>query len=277
MNTHRLIQILGETIGLIALAGASMNCASHDAGHDMVPDAGSNAASDAGPASCNEAKTLYRVSIDGPQTLYVGGDKTMPWTAYCDAMATKKPVEYLDLDTHDGNANFSEFNEITETTSFKVRTLFRKVRIDPANLTIDSADRKFTDRIVNREGSSITKSAVLSKTIDYMPYATAETCGGSNFTVAEGNVDLSSSPFEIATKPCAPIGSNTIIGSSAPAQKFELRSESIRAGSATPTCGRASINCLPNAVNGEVGLEGKIQLGYVGYKAGSNQPGPKQH
>ena len=72
MKTDRLIEIIGATIGLFGLAGASMNCASHD---------------DAGPATCEEAKSAYGVSVDGPQILYVGGDKTMPWSAYCVGMA----------------------------------------------------------------------------------------------------------------------------------------------------------------------------------------------
>src|SRR5687767_8377185 len=33
-------------------------------------------------------------AADGPYTLYLGGDKTKPWTAYCADMATA-PIEYF--------------------------------------------------------------------------------------------------------------------------------------------------------------------------------------
>jgi len=279
MKAHRLIQILGETAGLIALAAASMNCASPDASHNVVPDAGPTAsdagpmAANAGPATCTEAKTTYRVSVDGPQILYVNGDKTMPWSAYCADMATPKPAEYLELDTRQGEANFSEFSE-GGYPGFTVKTQFRKIRIDPAELSIDSTDKKFTDRrVISSDISPSTNSQVLSRTVDYMPYAVAESCitGGPELT-ASANVDLSSSPFEIANAPCGIFGDNTVTGGG---QKFEFRSyHNGSGGSQDYRCGRASLNCLPDpTINGEVGGEGKIRLRY-GQSSGATRTGP---
>lgn len=258
MKTHRLIDVIGETIGLICLAGASMNCASHDSG----------------PATCEEAKGAYGVSVDGPQILYVGGDKKMPWSAYCADMATKQPFEYLDLDTHDGAANYSEFSEGNGSTAFTVRTQFRKVRIDPVNLTIDSTDKRFTDKKTNPLRAT-TNSAALSKTVDYMPYAAAETCGLLNDQMrAKANVDLSNAPFEIATAACKTVGDNSFTSDNSPTQTFDfLSAGGVAGGAGAPTCGRASLNCLPDpTVNGEVGGQGKIQLRYIGYGTGSPRP-----
>ncbi len=276
MKTHRLIEIIGETIGLICLAGASMNCTSHD---------------DGGPATCEEAKDAYGVSVDGPQVLYIGGNKTMPWLAYCDAMATKKPVEYVELNTHDGRANFSEFSERTASSGFKVRTQFRKVRIDPANLTIDSTDAKFSDKQITGGNKFSDRpltppnpspmSAVLSKMVDYMPYAAAETCGNpfNESGGAQANVDLSNSPFEVATMPCKTIGENTVTFDDSPRQMLDFRSTGGGGGddAMTATCGHASLNCLPDPiVNGEVGGQGKLQLRYIGYgqSSGDTRTGP---
>ena len=58
----------------------------------------------------------------------------MPWSAYCAGMATPNPAEYLELDTRQGEANFSEFSE-GGYPGFIVKTQFRKIRIDPAELT----------------------------------------------------------------------------------------------------------------------------------------------
>jgi len=270
MKTDRLIErireIIGATIGLFGLAGASMSCASHD---------------DAGPATCEEAKSAYGVSVDGPQILYVNGDKTMPWLAYCDAMATEKPVEYVELDTHDGRANFSEFSERTASTAFKVRTQFRKVRIDPSNLTIDSTDAKFSDKRLTAATDPSPQSAVLSKKVDYMPYAAAETCGNSfdESGGAQANVDLSNSPFEVATMPCKTIGKNTVTFDDSPRKKLDFRSAGGGGGNdgMTATCGHASLNCLPDPiVNGEVGGQGKLLLRYIGYgqSSGDTRTGP---
>jgi hypothetical protein len=257
MKTDRLIEIIGATIGLFGLAGASMNCASPDAG----------------PATCEEAKSAYGVSVDGPQILYVGGDKSMPWSAYCVGMTTQQAVEYLELDTHDGSANFSEFSESSNSTAFTVRTQFRKVRIDPVNLTIDSTDRKFAERTTNPP-HIVASSAVLLRTIDYMPYGAAETCGAFNDMHAKANVDLSNGPFEVATAACKTIGENTVTHDDPPTQTFDFSSANAGTGAAgPPTCGRASLNCLPDpAVNGEVGGQGKIQLHYTGYGTASPRP-----
>lgn len=80
---------------------------------------------------------------NGTYTLYIDGDQTKPWDAYCHRMNLSEPVEYL---TVNEDSNFSEISSGTDI----VVTHYRRYRIDPVRLEIDPLD----DEFATTEGTS---------------------------------------------------------------------------------------------------------------------------
>jgi hypothetical protein len=70
------------------------------------------------PATCAD----IALPTDGEYTLYVGGDKGKPWTAYCADMATT-PVEYLPLAMVLGDHNVSQYTAGGASPGTSVRTV----------------------------------------------------------------------------------------------------------------------------------------------------------
>ena len=266
-----------EMCGLMLMAGMTINCM--------------GGGGPTGPATCKDAKTAYGVSTDGPQTLYVGGDKSSPWSAYCIGMATDSPIEYLELPQFDKNGkpiNFSEYMEATgvgagsgQTPDFLVRTHYDRVRIDPINLTVDISDSKFThpDRVFmppdSGDPTAPPTSNVLKLAIGTMPFGAAMECGqvldtGGAPVPAKANINFEGLPFVLAqTQLCGGLsGSTATPDPSTPDAIVNFTGLGETATSATGsvmTCGRASVQCLPDpAVNGQVGGQKTIQLSYTG-------------
>jgi hypothetical protein len=238
-----------------------------------------------GPSTCFEAKDAYHVNADGPQTLYVDGDKSMPWSAYCVGMTSDEPIEFIELapysQTGEG-ANYSEFSEPTgpgagegsgNTPNFKVRTQYQRVRIDPATLTIDVTNKAFARSTVEPTGADHV-SVALAQAVGFMPFGVAMQCGSilllDNAGVlkpesASANIDLTNLPFELDDKVfCDEVGlSRALPDPSTPSKivKFDARGET---SVSALTCGRASVRCLPKpTVNGQVSGEKTIQLRYA--------------
>lgn len=266
MNAQHLLL---KTIGLAMIAGSSVNCV----GGDQLS-----------PATCKDAKLVYHVSTDGPQTLYYQGDKSMPWPAFCMAMASDSPKEFLELEQHTASgspANYSEFAELPNTEpaagpapGFHVWTHYGKVRIDPDTLAIDITNTSFINReFAPADGDHM--SVALGQQIDTMPYGAAMECGyGLDATgqpvTANGNVDLTGLPLELAEPPlCNGIGSRAIPDPSSPVKIVDFHA----IGGFTDSgvmCDRASVRCLPDpAVNGHVGGQTTLQLRYASAAPGS--------
>lgn len=260
---------LAKTIGLMVIAVGNMNCA----GEEQL-----------GPATCKEAKAMYGAITDGPQTLYVDGDKSMPWAAYCAGMASDEPKEFIQLPQYTkagAPANYSEFTEAPrkqdvplfgDPAGFHVLTQYEKVRIDPKTLTIDITNKTFARTTVTPPDSDHT-SVALEQAVGYMPYGTAMECGDERKTdedglpihiPAKGNVDLTGLPFELAeVQLCNGIGPNRAIPDPEAPTKL-VNFEAQGTSSDGLTCGRSSVRCLPDpAINGQVGEQGTIQLRYV--------------
>jgi len=95
------------------------------------------------PESCAEIVDLAVEQTgeppeNGTYTLYVNGDESMPWDAYCHDMNRSEQFEFLSVDETD---NFSEVvygDQIATTT-------YRRLRIDPVTLEINPFDVTFAD------------------------------------------------------------------------------------------------------------------------------------
>lgn len=160
------------------------------------------------PATCAAVRAADSKAADGEYTLYAEGDAKRPWQAYCHDMAGT-PIEYLPL-PNTGSAtrlpgdvigamkdqrmvNYSYIKQV-EGGTWSTRaqtTFFDRLRIDPATLKVDVADRRFA-RVV---GPTDFKEA---GTLNGLPYGTASCCYESGWTLGGANVDLRGTSFAIA-------------------------------------------------------------------------------
>jgi len=148
------------------------------------------------PASCQELKTAQPAAADGQYVLYVNGDATKPWTAYCHDMAGT-PKEYLSLPSTGPSLNFSQYTAGYNNGwgATNVRTLFSKVRVDPATLRVTTGDQTFS----SSSGLLWHGDAVTS-----MSYAAAMNCDFGSPGL--GNVDLRGTSFAVAPNQFVAVG-----------------------------------------------------------------------
>lgn len=147
------------------------------------------------PASCQELKYANPSAADGEYTLYFGHDQSKPWKAWCRNMAGT-PAEYLTLPSTGSSLNFSQYTAgVHNGGGTDVRTLFTKVRIDPATLIVSTGDQTFS-----------TSSGLLwhGDAVTSMSYAAAMNCDFGNPGL--GNVDLRGTPFAVAPNQFVAIG-----------------------------------------------------------------------
>ena len=93
------------------------------------------------PKTCAEAQ---EIAIDktgdrpenGTYTLYIDGDESKPWEAYCHDMRRSEPSDYLSVDE---STNYAQKSDGTN----RVTTRYRRLRIDPIRLEIDPNDTTF--------------------------------------------------------------------------------------------------------------------------------------
>jgi hypothetical protein len=138
------------------------------------------------PASCQEVKNANPSAVDGQYTLYISGDASKPWTAWCHNMAGT-PAEYLSLSSTGSSVNFSQYTAgYNNGGGSDVRTLFSKIRIDPATLRVNTGDQTFS-----------TSSGLLwhGDAVTSMSYAAAMNCDFGNPGL--GNVDLRGTSFSV--------------------------------------------------------------------------------
>lgn len=137
------------------------------------------------PATCAAVGT----QTDGEYTLYVGGDKGKPWTAYCADMATTS-IEYLPLAMVLGDHNMSQYTAGGASPGTSVRTSYLRLRIDPVTLAIDIGDQRFSVSSGNLQHS-------FSDAVSSMPFGVAMSCDGAPDGMA--NIDLRGTEFTIAS------------------------------------------------------------------------------
>ncbi|MBT8492271.1 MAG: hypothetical protein KJO07_04355 [Deltaproteobacteria bacterium] len=145
-----------------------------------------------GPASCAERVAGGSAPADGIYTLYLGGDPTMPWTAYCaDTGAT--PVTYLPLVSVGEDQNFAQYTAGGSSPGTSVRTSYTRIRIDPATLVVDIGDQRFSSssgQLAHAGGDQVSS----------MPFGVAMDCSNGENGLA--NIDLVGTPFAIAESFC---------------------------------------------------------------------------
>jgi hypothetical protein len=143
---------------------------------------------------------------DGEYTLYVDGEKSRPWTVWCEAMNRDEPKDYLTVKEAD-NAS-----EVSDGIQF-VRTSFERVRIDPVRLEIDPWDFAFATTIgdialLDAAVTSGSGNTAFRDRIGLEPTATAPTNvplgvayrgeGDSVARAAQSHVDLAGTGFSLA-------------------------------------------------------------------------------
>ncbi|MEM9456221.1 MAG: hypothetical protein AAGF11_18715 [Myxococcota bacterium] len=146
------------------------------------------------PQTCADILTNTPGASDGEYTLYYEGDQGQPWTAYCLDMAGT-PADYLVLPNTGPDVNFSQYTAGGASPGTDVRTNYDRIRIDPITLAVDIDDQTFG----TSNGGQLFHGG---QSVTSMPYAIAEACVGSNSAVGIGNIDLTGTPFTIASAFC---------------------------------------------------------------------------
>ena len=155
------------------------------------------------PASCQDIKAKTPGAVDGEYTLFINHDPSKPWTAFCHAMGTS-PAEFLSLHALGNDHNFSQYTAGGAVSGSNVRTLYGKVRVDPATLLVDISDQTFS----TSSGSLIHGG----ETVSSMPYGVAMSCDDS--PSGAGNIDLTGTPFAVATGEFLQGGTDSAAGTS---------------------------------------------------------------
>lgn len=227
-------------LGLTALA---TGCGAADA--SMPPEASARTqALEALPASCLDIKTASPEAPDGDYTLYVSGEASAPWTAYCHGMAGT-PAEYLTLTQTQAGANYSQYLAGGASYGTTVRTTFTRLRINPTTLKVNTADQTFATSTGSLRHSN---SQVL---VTSMSYGVAISC---NRTLSQGNIDLRGTPFAVPTGQLVPWG-----GSMAGTGAVSSEADQVVSLSGGGYCGFVGIAGIVNPYNQGGGL---LQLQY---------------
>ncbi len=155
------------------------------------------------PATCADIVAQDSSAGDGDYTLYIGGDQSQPWTAYCHDMAGE-PREYLTLINTGGDSNFGQYTAGGASAGTSVRTNYTRVRIDPSDMSVLIVDKTFSTSTGNLTHGSTP--------VDRMSYAVAMSCDSSASGLA--NVDLRGTPFAVSGGFCQngfnPVGDSTV-------------------------------------------------------------------
>lgn len=140
------------------------------------------------PASCAAIHSQRPHARDGDYIIF--NDNTL-FTVYCYDMAGT-PREYITLAQTGTDENYSQYTAGGASPGTNVRTMFTKLRIDPATLTVDIGDLTFASSTgtLNHSGSGTMVTS--------MPYGTAMSCVSPGDSSGAGNIDLHGTPFQVA-------------------------------------------------------------------------------
>ena len=94
------------------------------------------------PSSCEQVRAANPTFPDGVRMLFINGDKTKPWDAYC-VMSVMPALTYLSLTNVGAGVNYSQYTASTTSPGTNTKTNYTKLRIDPATLKIDTNDKRF--------------------------------------------------------------------------------------------------------------------------------------
>jgi hypothetical protein len=140
-------------------------------------------------SSCGDIRRHLVKAPDGDYLLYNNGNL---FTVYCDDMSSNTPREYIDLVKTGYGANFSQYTAGGASAGTNVRTLFKKLRINPASLTVDIGDLTFASSTGWLKHSGSVK-------VTSMPYGVAMSCTAPRAPKGTGNIDLRYTPFQVST------------------------------------------------------------------------------
>jgi hypothetical protein len=139
------------------------------------------------PGTCADIHNQNPKAKDGNYILY---NSNTIFTVYCYDMAGT-PREYITLAQTGANANYSQYTAGGASPGTNVRTMFTKLRVDPATLTVDIGDLTFATSTgsLNHSGSGTTVTS--------MPYGAAMSCAGPGDTSGAANINLRGTPFQV--------------------------------------------------------------------------------
>lgn len=140
------------------------------------------------PVSCEQIKAADPQAQDGPFKLFIDGDPSKPWEAFCAMSAA--PATYLPL-SNTGTANYAQYTAGGARPGVNVRTLYQRVHIDPVLLQVDPNDTTFsssTGQVSDGMGAVATQ----------VGYGAACDCITGFSQTGVANVDLSGTPFAVA-------------------------------------------------------------------------------
>ena len=161
------------------------------------------------PSTCAEIQDLTDNALDGDYLLYVEGDESKPWQAYCyDMLGTRDecrnctlppedcpcdPLEYLPLVQLGATSNYAQYEATTDGRTGKdIHTTYSKVRIDPVTFAVDVTDSVFSE--------SMGEVIYDQQEITIVPYGTALSC--DRFDAGAANIDLTGTPFYLTSGFC---------------------------------------------------------------------------
>ena len=139
------------------------------------------------PGTCADIHKQDPKAKDGNYIIY--NDSTL-FTVYCYDMAGT-PREYISLTQTGANVNYSQYTAGGASPGTNVRTMFTKLRIDPATLTVDIGDLTFATSTGSLDHSGS------GTTVTSMPYGAAMSCAGPGDTSGVGNINLRGTPFQL--------------------------------------------------------------------------------
>ena len=185
------------------------------------------------PATCADLRASFPSAPDGDYLLYVQGDASRAWLAWCQDMAGT-PTEYLSLASLEGPANYSEYAAGGSSPGTSVRTTYRRLRVDPSTLALHTSDQRFassTGQLTNGAGTRVTS----------MPFAAATSCSLQG--VGTGSIDLRGTPFSL------PGEQLSVVGGTAHSLLVDPLRQTFQLASGA-TCGvTASLGGVANAYN----------------------------
>jgi hypothetical protein len=143
------------------------------------------------PISCADAQALYGPNV-GPDGRYVihpvAGQRFSVHCADMDADGK----DYLEVRSGSG-LNVGQYAAGGEATGSTVTTSFTKLRLNPADLTVDVGDLTFATSV---GGLNHPDAGLGNPLVEAMPYATAMGCAGA-VANASANIDLQGTPFAV--------------------------------------------------------------------------------
>lgn len=171
-----------------------MDGAIADATSEAAPRTDASPEADALPATCTEVAG----SSDGSYTLYLKGDPTKPWTAYCHG-----GLEYLTLPT--SSTNYSQFTAgAPPAVGTNVRTSYTRVRFVVDLGEVDISDQTFAT------STGMIQIMGYAPTVTSMLYGVAASCDYTDNGIAI--IDLTGTPFSVTPGQFA-LGGASVMGS----------------------------------------------------------------